>query len=73
MFLRTMKIATRASLGFAVLALLVALVGGFSLQQMKRMNSAAAEVKENWLPSVKALNDIGQSSCASGRQLCVLL
>ncbi len=61
MFLRTMKIATRASLGFAVLALLVALVGGFSLQQMKRMNSAAAEVKDNWLPSVKALNDIGQS------------
>lgn len=61
MFLRTMKIATRASLGFAVLALLVALVGGFSLQQMKHMNSAAAEVKDNWLPSVKALNDIGQS------------
>lgn len=61
MFLRTMKIATRASLGFAVLALLVALVGGFSLQQMKHMNSAAAEVKDNWLPSVKALNDIGQN------------
>jgi methyl-accepting chemotaxis protein len=56
-----MKIATRASLGFAVLALLVALVGGFSLQQMKHMNSAAAEVKDNWLPSVKALNDIGQN------------
>lgn len=61
MFLRTMKIATRASLGFAVLALLVVLVGGFSLQQMKYMNNAAAEVKENWLPSVRALNDIGQS------------
>jgi methyl-accepting chemotaxis protein len=61
MFLRTMKIATRASLGFAVLALLVVLVGGFSLQQMKRMNNAAAEVKYNWLPSVKALNDMGQN------------
>lgn len=61
MFLRTMKIATRASLGFAVLALLVVLVGGFSLQQMKHMNNAAAEVNENWLPSIRALNDMGQN------------
>ncbi len=61
MSLRNMKIATRAGLGFAVLALLVALVGGFSLLQMKRMNGAAAEVKEVWLPSIAALNDMGQN------------
>ena len=61
MSLRNMKIATRAGLGFAVLALLVALVGGFSLLQMKRMNGAAAEVKEVWLPSIVALNDMGQN------------
>ncbi len=61
MSLRNMKIATRAGLGFAVLALLVALVGGFSLLQMKRMNSAAAEVKEVWLPAIAALNDMGQN------------
>ena len=61
MSLRNMKIATRAGLGFAILALLVVLVGGFSLLQMKRMNGAAAEVKEVWLPSIVALNDMGQN------------
>ncbi|WP_373388059.1 methyl-accepting chemotaxis protein [Pseudomonas alcaligenes] len=61
MSLRNMKIATRAGLGFAILALLVVLVGGFSLLQMKRMNGAAAEVKEVWLPSIAALNDMGQN------------
>lgn len=60
MSLRSRKIATRAGLGFAVLALLVALVGASSLLQMKRMNGAA-EVKEVWLPSIVALNDMGQN------------
>lgn len=60
MSLRNIKIATRAGLGFAILALLVVLVGGFSLQQMKRMNGAAEEVKDNWLPSVLALNELSQ-------------
>ena len=61
MSLRNIKIATRAGLGFAILALMVVLVGGFSLQQMKRMNGAAAEVKEVWLPSIVALNEMGQN------------
>ena len=58
---RNMKIATRAGLGFAILALLVALVGGFSLLQMKRMNGAASEVKNVWLPSIAALHEMGTS------------
>lgn len=53
---RNMKIATRAGLGFAILALLVALVGGFSLLQMKRMNGTALR----W----------AQASCASARPPC---
>ncbi|MBB1521433.1 methyl-accepting chemotaxis protein [Aquipseudomonas guryensis] len=61
MSLRNIKIATRAGLGFAILALLVMLVGGFSLQQMKRMNGAASEVKEVWLPAILALNDMSQN------------
>ncbi len=60
MSLRNIKIATRAGMGFAILALLVVLVGGFSLQQMKRMNGAAEEVKNNWLPSIIALNELSQ-------------
>ena len=61
MFLRNMKIASRAGISFAILTLLVVLVGGFSLLQMKRMNGAAAEVKEVWLPAIAALNDMGQN------------
>lgn len=61
MSLRKLKIATRASLSFALLAFLVVFLGGFSLVEMKRMNSAAAEVKDNWLPSILALNDMGQN------------
>ena len=61
MSLRNLKIATRAGFSFAILTLLVVLVGGFSLLQMKRMNGAAAEVKEIWLPSIMALNDMGQN------------
>ena len=60
MSLRNIKIATRAGMGFAILALLVAMVGVFSLQQMKRMNDAASDVKDNWLPSVLALNELSQ-------------
>ena len=61
MSLRSMKIARRAAFSFAILTLLVVLVGSFSLVQMKRMNGASTEVREVWLPSIVALNDMGQN------------
>ncbi|XQE69029.1 methyl-accepting chemotaxis protein [Pseudomonas sp. P3C3] len=43
-----------------MLALLVLLVGGFSLLQMRQMHQASTEVDENWLPSIMALSDVSQ-------------
>ena len=60
MLLRNLRIAPRSALGFTILALLVLLVGGFSLLQMRQMNQASAEVDENWLPSIKALGEVSQ-------------
>ncbi|WJN57182.1 methyl-accepting chemotaxis protein [Pseudomonas sp. SO81] len=61
MYLRNLKIAPRAGLGFASLALLMLLLGGFSLLQMGQMQRQSAEVNDNRLPSIQALNEMSQS------------
>jgi methyl-accepting chemotaxis protein len=61
MLLRNLRIAPRSTLGFAILALLVLLVGGFSLLQMQHMNEESAEVDENWLPSIQVLGEMSQN------------
>ncbi len=60
MTLRNLNIAPRATLGFGLVALLVLLLGGFSLLQMAEMNKQADEVKSNWLPSIISLGDVSQ-------------
>ncbi|MBH2034822.1 MAG: methyl-accepting chemotaxis protein [Pseudomonadales bacterium] len=60
MSLRNISVSTRASLSFAVMALIVLLVGGLSLLQMQRMNQDSTEVGENWMPSILALNDMSR-------------
>lgn len=61
MLLRKLRIAPRSALGFAVLGLLVLLVGSFSLMQMNNMRAQFNEVDDNWMPSILALGDISQS------------
>ncbi|MBB2496261.1 methyl-accepting chemotaxis protein [Aquipseudomonas ullengensis] len=60
MYLRNLKIAPRAALGFAILALLMLILGGFSLSQMGRMHQQSSDVNNNWLPSIQVLNDMSQ-------------
>src|SRR3989344_262179 len=60
MTLRNINIAPRASLGFGLVALLVLLLGSFSLLQMSEMNKQSDEVNENWLPSVLGLGEMSQ-------------
>ena len=60
MSLRNISVSTRASLSFAVMALIVLLVGGLSLLQMQRMNENTTQVEQNWLPSILALNDMSR-------------
>jgi len=60
MSLRNLSIAPRAALGFGLVALLVLLLGAFSLFQMTEMRKQSVAVNDNWLPSVVALGDVSQ-------------
>ncbi|MDO9618037.1 MAG: methyl-accepting chemotaxis protein [Pseudomonas sp.] len=60
MTLRNLNIAPRASLGFGLVALLVLILGGFSLLQMAEMNKQSEQVNENWLPSILSLGEMNQ-------------
>ena len=60
MSLRNVSVSTRASLSFAVMALIVLLVGGISLLQMRSMDKESARVENDWLPSILALNDLSR-------------
>ncbi|MCR4510230.1 methyl-accepting chemotaxis protein [Pseudomonas sp. 32.2.56] len=60
MTLRNLNIAPRASLGFGLVALLVLVLGGFSLLQMAEMNKQSEQVNENWLPSILSLGEMSQ-------------
>ncbi|CAM3804100.1 methyl-accepting chemotaxis protein [Ectopseudomonas alcaliphila] len=60
MSLRNLSIAPRAALGFGLVALLVVLLGIFSLTQMGEMREQSDEINENWLPSVLAIGDVSK-------------
>lgn len=60
MNLRNLNIAPRASLGFGLVAVLVLLLGSFSLQQMGEMRKQSQQINENWLPSILSLGEINQ-------------
>ena len=61
MTLRSMGVAPRAALGFGLVAVLLMALGAFSLVQMSSMREQAAEVDDNWLPSVVAVGDMNQN------------
>lgn len=60
MSLRNLSIAPRAALGFGLVALLVLLLGAFSLFQMTEMRKQSEAVDQDWLPSVMGLADVNQ-------------
>ncbi|PTQ72806.1 methyl-accepting chemotaxis protein [Pseudomonas sp. GV071] len=62
MNLRSLNIAPRAGIGFALVALLVFFLGSFALLQMASMREEAAEVDQEWMPSVLALGNLSESA-----------
>jgi methyl-accepting chemotaxis protein len=60
MTLRNLNIAPRASLGFGLVALLVLVLGSFSLLQMAEMDKQSEQVTKNWLPSILNLGEMNQ-------------
>ncbi|QNH06512.1 methyl-accepting chemotaxis protein [Pseudomonas sp. B11D7D] len=62
MLLRKMKIGWRAAASFAVLALLVLLLGWITLMQMSRMDEMSDAIEGKWFPSVLALDEMNTSA-----------
>ena len=58
MFLRQLNIAPRAALGFAMIAVLVALLGIFALGQMSSIRDSEVAVESQWLPSIRGGDEI---------------
>jgi methyl-accepting chemotaxis protein len=58
MLLRQLNIAPRAALGFALIAVLVALLGVFTLGQMSSIRDSEVAVENQWLPSIRGGDEI---------------
>ncbi|MDO7898732.1 methyl-accepting chemotaxis protein [Pseudomonas sp. K18] len=58
MSLRQLNIAPRAALGFALIAVLVALLGVFALGQMSSIRDSEVAVETQWLPSIRGGDEI---------------
>ena len=58
MLLRQLNIAPRAALGFALIAVLVALLGVFALGQMSNIRDSEVAVENRWLPSIRGGDEI---------------
>lgn len=57
---RQMRIALRAGLGFAVVALLVFLLGVFALTRIAAMEGDAEKVDQRLLPTIQLLGQVNQ-------------
>ena len=62
MMLRKLSIAPRAALGFGLMALLVLLLGTWSLLMQARINQQSQDLHDNWVPSILLLGDLQQST-----------
>ena len=58
MLLRQLNIAPRAALGFALIAVLVALLGVFALGQMSSIRDSEVAVENRWVPSIRGGDEI---------------
>jgi methyl-accepting chemotaxis protein len=58
MSLRSLSIARRAGLGFALIALLVALLGFFALSNMANIRESAVQVESGLVPKMRLVSDI---------------
>ncbi|MDU4249260.1 methyl-accepting chemotaxis protein [Pseudomonas sp.] len=55
---RSMSIGRRASLGFAVMGLLLVFLGLFSLYKLSTLRAASEEIDSNWLLSINHMNQL---------------
>ena len=61
MFLRQWNIAPRAALGFGLIAMMVALLGVFSLGKMSSIRERAEVTEQDWVPSIRMVDAIREN------------
>ncbi|HEX8605911.1 MAG TPA: MCP four helix bundle domain-containing protein, partial [Pseudoduganella sp.] len=52
------KLSTKMGLAFAVVLLLTAIVGIFSINQLARVNETASHLSARWMPAMRVIQDI---------------
>jgi methyl-accepting chemotaxis protein len=62
MSLRTMNIAPRAFLGFAMIGALMLILGIFALSQMSQIRSASEDITQNNVPAIRTLDKLVEHS-----------
>jgi methyl-accepting chemotaxis protein len=62
MSLRSIGIASRATLGFSLIALFVLFLGGMSLKQMAALNQNAMTISGNWLKGTRVLGELADTT-----------
>ncbi|MFJ4142031.1 methyl-accepting chemotaxis protein [Pseudomonas sp. NPDC089734] len=62
MSLRNLGIASRATLGFALIALIVVLLGLLSLQKLHSLNQSSRDIGKNWLTSTRLLGEMADTT-----------
>jgi methyl-accepting chemotaxis protein len=62
MSLRSIGIASRATLGFSLIALFVLFLGGMSLKQMAELNQNAVDISGNWLKATRILGELADTT-----------
>ena len=53
--LRNLSVKVRLAGSFALLVLMIALLGGFAIQSNSRIRQTTTEIEDSWLPSVREL------------------
>jgi methyl-accepting chemotaxis protein len=60
--LKNMRTATKLSLGFGIVLLLMGILGMFSLQKMGTVNDQSTEIASNWMPSIQMTEEINTNT-----------
>ena len=60
-FVTRITIRTKVILGFALVVCCTTALGGFAIDRLAAVNAAAADIREDWMPSIRNLGDVKQS------------
>jgi methyl-accepting chemotaxis protein len=58
--LNNLSVRNKVTLAFSMVCVVVIGLGLFAMQRLGEVNAAAADLRDNWLPSVKALGRVAQ-------------